>query len=262
MMKFTIIGAGTMGAAIASCLSASGLADVVVANRSAAKLEALHKENPQISVTTDNVAAVAGADVVILAVKPWVLRDVIDQIKGALDYERQAVVSIAGGVGLDALDAMLVKDGALPAVFHIIPDTAITVGAGMTFISMRRAPESVSRAIADAFGDMGEAAFVEENMMDAATALSSCGIAYVYKYVQACIQAGVQMGFKPDDARRYVLATVKGAAEMMHVNNTMPQQEIDRVTTPGGMTIKGINELEHAGFVSAVIRAILKPLER
>jgi pyrroline-5-carboxylate reductase len=131
----------------------------------------------------------------------------------------------------------------------------------MTFIAARRASDELKQFVKEAFSSMGEAAIVEERLMNAATALSSCGIAYAYKYVQACVQAGVQLGFRPDDALHYVLATVDGAVAMLRQNETLPQQEIDRVTTPGGMTIKGINELDHQGFTSAVIRAILKPLE-
>lgn len=261
MKKITIIGAGNMGGAIAAALSTSPQVKVTVANRGKSKLEELQTRYPSLTVTTDNVAAIDGADLVILAVKPWVMSEVILQIKETLNYTHQAVVSIAGGMGLDTLDALLEKQGALPALFHVIPDTAISVGHGMTFIAARRASEELKQLVKDVFGSMGEAAVVEERLMNAATALSSCGIAYAYKYVQACVQAGVQLGFRPDDALHYVLATVDGAVAMLRQNETLPQQEIDRVTTPGGMTIRGINELEHQGFTSAVIRAVLKPLE-
>ena len=109
---------------------------------------------------------------------------------------------------------------------------------------------------------MGVVDVIEERLMDAATALSSCGIAYVFKFIQACVQAGVELGFKPADALRYVNATVDGAAALLSLPNTNPQCEIDKVTTPGGMTIKGINALEHSGFSSAVINAILTPLKK
>jgi pyrroline-5-carboxylate reductase len=261
MKTITIIGAGNMGGAIAATLSSSPQIKVTVTNRSKSKLEKLQAQYPSLTITTDNVAAVKNADLVILAVKPWIMSEVITQIKDTLNYSQQAVVSIAGGMGLDTLDELLDKQGALPAIFHVIPDTAISVGHGMTFIAARRASDELKQFVKEAFSSMGEAAIVEERLMNAATALSSCGIAYAYKYVQACVQAGVQLGFRPDDALHYVLATVDGAVAMLRQNETLPQQEIDRVTTPGGMTIKGINELDHQGFTSAVIRAILKPLE-
>jgi pyrroline-5-carboxylate reductase len=261
MKTITIIGAGNMGGAIAAALSSSPQVKVTVTNRSKSKLEKLQTQYPSLAISTDNIEAVKGADLVILAVKPWIMSEVITQIKDTLNYNQQAIVSIAGGMGLDTLDELLDKQGAKPAIFHVIPDTAISVGHGMTFIAARRASDELKQFVKEIFSSMGEAAIVEERLMNAATALSSCGIAYAYKYVQACVQAGVQLGFRPDDALHYVLATVDGAVAMLRQNETLPQQEIDRVTTPGGMTIKGINELDHQGFTSAVIRAILKPLE-
>ena len=97
---------------------------------------------------------------------------------------------------------------------------------------------------------------IPESQMGATTALTSCGIAYVLKYIQAAMQAGIEMGVCPKDAQKMVAQSVKGAAELILNNDTHPSVEIDKVTTPGGITIKGINELDHAGFTSAVIKAI------
>ena len=261
-MKIAIIGAGNMGGAIAIAAAKTG-GDVVVANPSTGKLEALKAAEPRIDVTTDNIKAAEGADLVVLAVKPWILPSVVDQIKPSFDFERQSVVSIAGGVGFDALDDMFRRDnGELPAVFRVIPDTAISVARGMTFIAWRRAPEAAVVAVSTLFAAMGEAAVVEERLIDAATALSSCGIAYVFKYIQAAVQAGVELGFRPVDALRYVTATVDGAVALLKSEpGSTPQQHIDRVTTPGGMTIRGINALERDGFTAAVIDATLAPLK-
>ena len=132
----------------------------------------------------------------------------------------------------------------------------------MTFIAGRRAEGEALEAVKSMFALMGEVAVIEERLMDAATALSSCGIAYVYKFMQAMVQAGVEMGFRPAEALRYVCATVDGAAAMLGQPGATAQGEIDKVTTPGGMTIKGINALEHAGFTSAVINAVLTPLKK
>ena len=262
MTKITILGAGNKGGAIATALCPVESFDLTVANRSAGRLDALGESCRRLVATTDMNKAVVGAHYIIFAVKPWAMRDVIDQVKNSIDYERQVVISIAGGVGLDALDAMLDKDGALPAVFHVIPDTAVSVKHGMTFVSCRRANDTMMHCVNQIFELMGDVAFIDEHLMDAATALSSCGIAYAYKYVQACVQAGVQLGFTPSDSLRYVLSTIDGAVSMLRENGTLPQQEIDRVTTPGGMTIKGVNELERGGFTSTVIDAILKPLQK
>lgn len=251
-----------MGGAVARALAATGEYDIAVANPTASKLGAIKEVYPDVAVTTDNVEAVVDADVVILAVKPWLLDSVIQQIKPRLVYRRNTIVSLAGGVTIDALDAMLMRGDELPVVCRVIPDTALSVGKSMTFISSRRASADNAAVVEALFRQMGETAVIEERLMDAATALSSCGIAYVYKFMQACVQAGVEMGFRPADALRYVCATVDGAAAMLSQSGATAQAEIDKVTTPGGMTIKGINALEHHGFTSAVINAILTPLKK
>lgn len=251
-----------MGGAIARALAAAGGYDITVANPSLPKLEAVSTEYPAVSVTTDNVEAVIDADIVILAVKPWLLSQVIEQVKPRLVYRRNTIVSLAGGVSIDALDGMLMRGDELPAVCRVIPDTALSAGKSMTFIAARRAEGEPLEAVERMFALMGDVAVIEERLMDAATALSSCGIAYVYKFMQAMVQAGVEMGFPPAEALRYVCATVDGAAAMLSRPGATPQGEIDKVTTPGGMTIRGINALEHAGFTSAVINAVLTPLKK
>lgn len=262
-MKIAIIGAGNMGGAIARGLAVYPEYEVWLSNPNQTKLDALTIELPLIHITTDNLFAAEHADVIILAVKPYVLPGVIAGLKFQIDYSKQKLVSIAAGVSLDALDTMLYRGNAeaLPEIFYACPDTAISVKSGMTFIASRRASEDGKKTITGLFDAMGETALIEENQMPAAIALSSCGIAYAYKYIQACVQAGVQLGFKPADALKYAVATVAGAMDMLKLNKTLPQQEIDKVTTPGGLTIKGINELDHCGFTSAVINAIIAPLK-
>lgn len=261
-MKIAIIGAGNMGGAIARALAATALYDIAVANPTRPKLDAIAAQCPDVKTTTDNVEAVVDADIIILAVKPWLLASVVEQIKPRLVYRRNTIVSLAGGVSIDALDTMLMRGDELPAVCRVIPDTALSVGKSMTFIASRRADDKTIDTVSSLFSPMGEVDVIEERLMDAATALSSCGIAYVYKFIQACVQAGVELGFKPSDALRYVCATVDGAAAMLSQPGAAPQSEIDKVTTPGGMTIKGINALEHNGFTSAVISAILTPVRK
>lgn len=249
-----------MGGGIARALAATGKYDVTVSNPSAPKLDAIKAEFPAVTVTADNVEAVVNADIVILAVKPWLLTTVVEQIKPRLVYRRHSIVSLAGGVSLDEIDKMLLRGDELPPAFRVIPNTALSAGKSMTFIAGRRAGQALTASVEEMFATMGSVAVIEERLMDAATALSSCGIAYVYKFVQAMVQAGVQLGFRPADALRYANATVEGAAAMLGQPGAIPQQEIDKVTTPGGMTIKGVNSLEHTGFTSSVITAILSPL--
>ena len=234
---------------------------VAVSNPSVEKLKSLEQINPTIETTTSNVEAATGASVLIFAVKPWILPGVIKELRQCIEREMPIVVSMAGGIDLDNIEDMI-GEGCRPATFYTIPNTAALVGESMTFISCRRADETQISVVCRLFEACGKVAVVEERLMSAATALSSCGIAYAYKYVQACVQAGVQMGFRPDDALQYTIATVAGAMSMLKTNCTKPQEEIDRVTTPGGMTIRGVNSLEDTGFMSSVINAVITPLKK
>jgi pyrroline-5-carboxylate reductase len=131
----------------------------------------------------------------------------------------------------------------------------------MTLLASHNASKEQEALLANIFNEMGVAMLIDEKQMGAATALTSCGIAYVLKYIQAAMQAGVEMGIYPKDAARMVAQSVKGAAELILTNESHPSVEIDKVTTPGGLTIKGINELEHGGFTSAIINAMKASLK-
>ncbi len=255
--NLAIIGAGNMGGAIARGVAAARPdIKVTVSNPSEPKLKALKQECPDIHVTTSNIEAAAGADILILAVKPRLLRKVAAALQPVLD-SKTAVVSLLGGVSLEVLSEVF--PGA--PLLRAIPNTAMRLGKSMTFIAHSdNVAEGTVKAVEGIFALMGQVAVVEERLMDPATALSSCGIAYCYKFAQAMTQAGVQMGMTPADALRYVAATMAGAAAMLDTPGTCAQQEIDKVTTPGGMTIRGINTLERKGFSAAVIDAVLASL--
>ncbi len=251
-MKITIIGAGNMGGSIARGLAQGSLVPtsaITVSNPSLPKLEALKEAYPEINITQDNKSAVAEADLIILAVKPWLMETVMRELPVT---RRQTVVSVASGITFEELKQW----SSAGTLFRIIPNTAISELASMTLIASCNADEEQEKLLLRIFNEMGLAILVPESQLAATTALTSCGIAYVLKYIQAAMQAGVEMGVRPKDAMRMVAQSVKGAAELILNNDTHPSVEIDKVTTPGGITIKGINELEHAGFTSAVIRAM------
>lgn len=262
MNKLSIIGSGNMGGAIVRGLcNCKNDWTINISNRSKGKLSDLKEECPVINVFSDNIECLESADIVILAVKPWILKEVAFKIENAIDYETQTLVSLAGGISIDELKHLFPRAKNL---LRVIPDTAISLGRGMSFLSA--SDETCDKAKDDVlalFKLLGEADFIEERLMSAATALSSCGIAYVLKFIQAATQAGVQLGFRPKEALKYVCATMEGACALIKEGNYCSvQQEIDKVTTPGGMTIKGINCLEKNNFSWAVIDAILKPLEK
>ena len=147
-------------------------------------------------------------------------------------------------------------DGTMIPLFLVIPNTAIAVMNSMTFVVPVGASEEQTAIVKALFDEMGSTLITEERLLAAGTTLASCGIAYAMRYVRAASEGGVEIGFKADDAKAIVLQTVKGAVELLQANGNHPEAEIDKVTTPGGVTIKGLNEMEHAGFTSAVIRGI------
>lgn len=144
-------------------------------------------------------------------------------------------------------------DGKLPRLFIVIPNIAIAVKSSMTFIVPVNADEEATAAMAALFDSTGLQMVTEERLLGAATTLASCGIAYAMRYVRASTEGGVELGFKAHDAQRIVMQTMKGAVDLLQANGSHPEVEIDKVTTPGGMTIRGLNEMEHAGFTSSVI---------
>ena len=253
-MKIAIIGAGNMGGAIARGLAKGSLVrveDIRVSNPSPGKLEALKAEFPDMQVTADNSEAVAGADIVVLAVKPWIVGEVLCKLQLK---ETQMVISIAAGIKLGDLWQLLGQKG--NPLFRVIPNTAISEMQSMTLVSCSQASQEQIQLVLDVFSEMGLAMLIPEEKMAAATAMTSCGIAYALKYIQAAMQAGIELGVRPKDGMRMVAQSLKGAAELILANDTHPSVEIDKVCTPGGLTIKGINQLEHDGFTSALINAI------
>ena len=241
-MKVAIIGAGNMGGAIARGLAQGHYvkaSDIIVTNPSTPKLEKLKAEFPEIHTSSNNRDA-ADADVVIVAVKPWKVEEVLKPLRLR---QPQILVSVAAGLTFEDLAHFV--DPEMP-IFRVIPNTAIAERASMTLIACRNATEEQTEAMLGVFNEMGLAMLIEEKQFAAATSLASCGIAYVMKYVQAAMQAGVEM----------VAQTLDGAARLLlRDEHTHPAIEIEKVTTPGGITIKGVNSLEHDGFTSAIIKA-------
>ena len=256
-MKIAIIGAGAMGGAMADGFIKSGAvkpADISVANPTASKLE--HFALQGASVTTDNKTAAEGADIVVIAVKPWLVEQVVNELKPVLNYTRQTIITVAAGISGSQFTAWLKKDDAVPQTFIVIPNTAIAVLASMTFIVPVNATADTTTTIKALFDNVGQTMVTDERHLSAGMTLASCGIAYAMRYVRAAAEGGVELGFKADMAKDIVLQTMKGAVELLQANGNHPEAEIDKVCTPGGLTIRGLNEMEHAGFTSAVIRGL------
>lgn len=254
-MKITIIGAGNMGGAIAKGLAKVNITaegNITCTARSAATLDKLRETCPQMRLTTNNRKAVEGADIVIFAVKPWLMKEVIEQVYPALDAMHQIYISVAAGISCDELEEWLGS----AAVVRVIPNTAIEIQESMTFVTASDLNSPEVTTVNGIFSKLGNSMVVPESQLSACTALASCGIAFAMRYVQASAQGGVEIGIKAADAQRIVEHTMIGAAKLLLAKNAHPATEIDKVTTPGGITIRGLNEMEHASFTSAVIRGL------
>ena len=254
-MKIAVIGAGAMGGATVEGLIKGQYFkndDITVADPSQAVTEKFAKMG--ISVTSDNKLAADTADIVCVVVKPWLVERVLKDIKPELDPKKQILIVIAAGVSSESIKGWLGDQ--CPSLFLVIPNIAIAEMASMTFVVPVGASEKDIQTVTDIFNEMGSTLITDEQHLAAGTTLASCGIAYAMRYVRAASEGGVELGFKADDAKAIVMQTMKGAVELLEASGMHPEAAIDLVTTPGGVTIKGLNEMEHAGFTSAVIRGL------
>ena len=255
-LKIAIIGAGNMGGAIARGLSKGKLIqskNIRVSDVSQANLYAIKTYNPDIVVSDSNREIIKDADIIILAVKPWLVEMIAEELENKFDYKKQIVVSIAAGVDFEQLTKYFSTDAVL---FRVIPNTAIDVMQSVSTISSFKATKEQEDLIVSLFAELGKAFLVPETQLNAFMSLSSCGIAYAFRYIRAATEGGVEMGIYPNIAKEVVIQTLRGAIDLLEANDTHPEVEIDKVTTPGGITIKGLNEMEANGFTSAVIKGL------
>lgn len=259
-MKITIIGAGNMGCAIALGLANGSIikaSDITCTDISSNVLEKVKAANPLIQTTTDNHEAIKKADIIILAIKPWLMERVISDLIAEFNYKKQIIVSIAAGITFEQLNSFLKNENQPePTLFRLIPNTAISIQSSMTFVAAQNATQEQTNCILSLFDELGLTMLIEERLVTAGTALGSCGIAYAFRYIRAAMEGGIELGLYPSQSKEIILQTLKGAIDLLKANGTHPEEEIDKVTTPGGITIKGLNEMEHAGFTSSVIKGL------
>ncbi len=255
-MKISIIGGGNMGGAIARGLADSGILppeQITVINRREVKTLQMKETHPRIHAVTGDYSSLAEADVVVIAVKPWMVQPLIEEHLAQRPCDGQILVSVAAGISLAELEAWV---GCGKSIVCAIPNTAAEVRQSMTFISGIHVSEAQKEAVLGLFQAIGRAEWIEERLLGPATVLCSCGIAFAFRYIRAAMEGGVELGLYPQAAKQGILQTLRGAIELLEQHDSHPEEEIDKVTTPGGLTIKGLNEMEHAGFTSAVIRGL------
>ena len=254
-MKLTVIGAGNMGGALIHGWAKSGkIESITISDKNEQLLADFKHKYPTLQTTTDNVEAAKGADVVVIVVKPWLMPVVLEELKGVLDCDKQIIVSDAANFTTDKLAEALGRDGQF---CYVIPNIAAEFGASMSFVAKGKATSEESLQTVKALYDLcGDTLVVAENLVGPGMMMASCGIAYVMRYIRAQMEGGCEMGFYPGQAKQIALQTMQGAVSLLKETGWHPEEAIDKVTTPGGVTIKGLNELDHAGFNSAVIRSL------
>lgn len=256
MKTISIIGGGNLGKAIANGLVNSKMVQpkqLIVTRRKVEYLQPLSKQG--VTVTADNEAATAKADVIVLCVKPYNVELILNQIKGNL--AGKLLISTVSGVSIQDIRDIV---GDKVAIIRSMPNTASEVEESLTCLS-GEVDESDFQLAEQLFQAIGKTIRIQENLMEAATVLGACGIAFVLRFMRAMVQGGIQIGFDAQTATEIVNQTVLGAAKLLDETNSHPEREIDKVTTPKGCTIAGLNEMEHNGFSSALIKGITTSFE-
>ncbi|WP_431844478.1 pyrroline-5-carboxylate reductase [Pedobacter superstes] len=252
--NIAILGSGNMGLAFADGLVKSNTylpSQIILTRRSINSLSKQAEEGYQTS--TNNFEAANNASIVVLAVLPQQLNTLLAEIQGAINPEKHLIISVITGVTCKDIKAKLSEN---IQVVRAMPNTAISIGQSMTCITTDSARKENLNLTEKLFETVGSVVQIHEDLMSSATALCACGIAFFLRAIRAASQGGVEIGFHAEDALKMAVQTAKGAADLLLVNGSHPEHEIDKVTSPKGCTIAGLNEMEHQGFSSALIKGI------
>ena len=258
--QLAIIGTGNIGRALALGLAASDgfePSKIILTRRRVELLEELAGEGFQTQ--SDNRDAVRRADIVILALEPQQLDGVLLEIAPDLDPSRHLLVSVVSGAGIDDMLRQIGKE--LPVV-RAMPNTGVAIGKSMTCVATNTDRTELRDKVVSIFDSVGKTLVIQEELMVPATALCACGIAFFLRAVRAAAQGGIEIGFHPEEALQMAAQTAMGAASLVLQQGRHPEGEIDSVTTPRGCTIAGLNEMEHQGFSSAMIKGITTSSEK
>jgi len=255
-MKVHIIGGGNLGVSIAlGLVRFSKDKQITITRRNTASI--LYLEELGVTVSTDNKHQIQEADVIILTIKPYQVNTVLAEILPVIS--NKVIASAVSGLSIEMLQT---KIGQSNSAIRIMPNIASQFGASATCIAFNEKDKDKAENVVALFQDLGTAPIIDEKLMDAATVLAASGTAFALRYIRASMQAGIEIGFDWKTALAISAQTVKGAAEMILEENIHPEQLIDRVTTPQGCTIAGLNEMEMHGFSSSLIRGIKTSLKQ
>ena len=253
--KIAILGGGNIGKAIAGGLLASGkteVSDLIVTRRNLIHLEDLKDQG--VLVTSNNAEAMKAAAMIIICVQPTQVKDLIDEIRDSIDPGKHVVAYVIAAYEIEDIREMM---GVPAPVVRVMPNIAIAIRESMTCLATHDGSDGALEKVQEVFDQLGSTMVIREKLMGAATILGACGIAYFMRFIRAASQGGIQVGFHADEAQAIAAQTAKGAASLLLQTGNHPEDEIDKVTTPRGCTIAGLNEMEHFGLSSAVIKGII-----
>ena len=252
-MKIAILGAGNLGLSIAKGLITNNSITQLYLTRRSIESIKTWEEYANTHVTSDNKKAAQQADIIILAVQPSQLSKLLNEIKGIL-HDNHVLISTITGFPLAKMEEIVGKD-----VFLIrsMPNTAISVRKSMTCLCANEKGKERLPIAEAIFNGLGTSMVMDEQHMRAATVICSSGIAFWMRLIRANTQGGVQLGFDATEAMKMAMHAAMGAASLLIETGAHPEEEIDKVTTPGGCTIEGLNEMEHKGLSSSVIQGIV-----
>ena len=258
--KVAIIGGGNIGLAIASGLVNSKLfppKDIFITKR---KIEAIKNlESQGFKLTSDNLLAVKNSEIIIVAVQPKQLDELLKEISPVIKEEKHIVISVVSGASIKAMRELIGKE--VPIV-RAMPNTAIAIQESMTCISAGLEANDALKVAEKIFNSVGKTLIIDEELIVPATALCACGIAFFLRAIRAASQGGIEIGFHSEEALTMAAQTAKGAASLLLQRKSHPESEVDKVTTPRGITISGLNQMEHFGFSSAMIKGIVTSAEK
>lgn len=257
--KIAIIGCGNLGLSIVK-----GLLDndsIEPSNLTATKrnIDTINylKDNG-VNVTPNNAEAIRNSEIIIVALKPYNILEILSELKNEFNPNKHVLVSLATGVSIEDIKTTIGID--LP-IYRAMPNTATDVSESITCLCSNSSNNEQTQEVKQIFDLIGSTTIINESLMDSATVLGACGIAFVLRFIRAMVQGGIQIGFDSKTASLIVNQVVKGAAELLIERGNHPEHEIDKVTTPKGCTIKGLNEMEHNGFSSALIKGIVSSFD-
>jgi pyrroline-5-carboxylate reductase len=253
--KIAIIGGGNIGTAIARGLLRSGnipAKNITLTRRNVSKISEFAEMG--IQITDDNSKAVISSEIIILAVLPSQLLGLIDSLKSILKKEQHILISVVSAFNIEEMKQ---RTGPEIVFVRAMPNIAAAVCESMTCLCSNPDEEASLEKVKQVFDEVGSTLIIQENLMSSATILGACGIAFFMRYIRAASQGGIQVGFHAADAQFIAAQTARGATSLLLESGNHPEREIDKVTTPMGCTIAGLNEMEHNGLSSALIKGIV-----